>query len=77
VSSASSAQSVLLTQSEPSDDHRPLFLRAGEDAPKRANFFRAGNDVECETCGQKYADHVQDPIDPWLTVLYSGERVRL
>lgn len=54
-----------------------LFLRADEDAPKRRDYFRAGNTVICEECGQEYADHVQDPIDPWLTVLCSGERVKL
>jgi hypothetical protein len=54
-----------------------LFLRADEDAPKRRDFFRAGGCVVCEACGQEYHDHVQDPVDEWLTVLCSGERVKL
>jgi hypothetical protein len=54
-----------------------LFLRADDDAPMRRDFFRAGGQVVCETCGQQYHDHVQDPVDEWLTVLCSGERVKL
>lgn len=54
-----------------------LFLRADEDAPKRWGFVRAGGSVICDECGQEFYDHVQDPIDPWLTVLCSGERVKL
>lgn len=54
-----------------------LFLRADEDAPKREAFKRAGGNVECVECGQAFYDHVQDPIDPWLNVLCSGERVKL
>jgi hypothetical protein len=54
-----------------------LFLRADEDEPKRQAFKRAGGDVVCDECGQAYCDHVQDPIDEWLNVLCSGERVKL
>jgi hypothetical protein len=54
-----------------------LFLRAEEDRLKREAFFRAGGGVACETCGFEYRDHVQDPVDEWLTVLCSGERVKL
>lgn len=54
-----------------------LLLRADEDAPKREAFFRAGGDVFCEVCGQEYREHVDDPIDPWLTVLCDGTRVKL
>jgi hypothetical protein len=54
-----------------------LFLCADEDEPSRNVFFRAGGDVICDECGQAYYDHVQDPIDKWLNVLCSGERVKL
>lgn len=54
-----------------------LFLRAEEDAPKREAFVRAGGNVVCETCGFEYHDHAQDPVDEWLHVLCSGERVKL
>lgn len=54
-----------------------LFLRADQDAPKRAAFKRAGGRVICNECGQEFNDHVQDPIDEWLNVLCNGERVKL
>lgn len=54
-----------------------LFLRADEDKPKREAFKRAGGRVICDECGEEFNDHVQDPIDPWLNVLCSGERVKL
>lgn len=54
-----------------------LFLRADEDAPKRAAFKRAGGRVICDVCGEEFNDHVADPIDGWLNVLCSGERVKL
>lgn len=54
-----------------------LFLRVEEDEPKRIAFVRAGGGAICEDCGQELCEHVQDPIDPWLTVLCSGERVKL
>lgn len=54
-----------------------LLVRADEDEPRRRAFRRAGGDVVCEACGREYREHVDDPIDPWLTVLCSGDRVKL
>lgn len=54
-----------------------LLLRADEDEPKRVSFHRAGGDVVCEGCGREYREHVDDPVEPWLTVLCSGDRVKL
>jgi len=54
-----------------------LFLRAEKDEFMRINYFRAGGNVICESCGYDYREHVQDPIDEWLNVLCSGEWVKL
>lgn len=54
-----------------------LLLRADEDASKRARFDRACGDTICDRCGCEYREHVDDPVEPWLTVLCSGERVKL
>lgn len=54
-----------------------LFLRADEDASRREAFVRAGGRVICDACGLEYHDHPQDPVDEWLTVLCSSDRIKL
>ena len=38
---------------------------------------RAGGDVLCPDCGQKYYDHTPCPGAEWLTVLCDGSVVKL
>lgn len=44
--------------------------------PIRDDWYRAGNMV-CDHCGLEYLDHVSHPIEPWLTILCSGNMVKL
>ena len=38
---------------------------------------RASGEWLCERCGFRYHDHPEHPSAPWMTVLCSGEAVKL
>jgi len=41
------------------------------------DFYRAGGDKQCETCGKVYYDHPNVVGALWLTEICSGELVKL
>lgn len=56
-----------------------LMLARGEeaDAERREDAYRPSHEMVCEACGEMYLRHATDPFEPWLTVLCSGEMVKL
>lgn len=44
---------------------------------RRKAFYRAGGDVVCEECGEKYYDHPGDPVEKDLNILCNRDRVKL
>lgn len=38
--------------------------------------YRSG-DYTCEMCGWRYSRHATCPLEPWITILCDGRRVKL